>query len=107
QQLLTFRGCEVAHLVEDVIAGEQAFGLDSCDFSVTQQRRRVQYRLASSRIGRSDQAADDSNALRLCGDRFRGLTVAFHEPRALHQVARRVAANAQLGKENQVDAGAS
>ena len=63
QQLLTLGGCEVAHLVKDVVAGQQAFGLDGGDLSVAQQRRRVQHRLAGSGIGRSDQAADDGNAL--------------------------------------------
>ena len=58
-------------------------------------------------MGRGDQAADHGDATSLGGDALRGLAIAGHKRRTLHQIAWRVAADRELGKQNQAGAGRS
>ena len=73
--------------------------------AVLEQRGGVHHRLAGLRLGRSDHSADDGDAAGFGGNAFRRLAVARHERGALHQVARRIATDGKLGKQDQSRAG--
>ena len=105
EQLLALGGSEVAHLVEDVVGGQQHLRLDELDAPVAQQGRGVHHRLAGVRLGRSHHAADHGDALRLRGNLLDGVAVARDERRPLDQIARRIAADGEFRKQNQARAG--
>ena len=72
-----------------------------------QQGGGVHDRLAGLGVGRGDQAANHGDAAGLGGDALRGLAIAGHKRRPLHQIAWRIAADGQFRKQNQAGAGGS
>ena len=54
----------------------------------------------------SHQAADNRDPPRFLRNGFGSFAIAFYEPWALDQVARRIAAHRQLGEKDEVDAAA-
>ena len=104
EQLLALGGSEVAHLVEDVIGGQQHLRLDELDAPFAQQGGGVHRFFARVRFGRGYRAADHGNALRFCGDPLDGRATARHKRGPLDQIARRVAADGEFRKQNQASA---
>ncbi len=58
--LLVIGRCEVAHLVEDIVGGQQSLRLHEGDLAIAQQRRGIQHRLAGRGLRRRHQSADDA-----------------------------------------------
>src|SRR6202035_5538760 len=79
EHTLAFGRCEVAHLVEDVIGGQQHLRLQEGDLAILQERGGVHHGLASLGMRGSDQAADHGYAWRRRGNLFGSLTVARDE----------------------------
>ena len=74
--MLALGGSEIAYLVEDVVSGEQHFGLNKIHPAIAQQGGGVHHGLTRLRVGGSDQAADDGDALGFGGDLFDGFPIA-------------------------------
>ena len=102
QRLAVSRG-EVAHLVENVIGGQEALGLDGGNLAVAQHGGRVQDMLAGAGMSGGDNTANHRDASGLAGDFFSRFAISFDEPRTINQVARRITTDAQFREENEVD----
>ena len=104
EQLLALGGSEVAHLIEDVIGGQQHLRLDEIDAPLAQQGGRVHYLFARIRLRRGDQSADHGNTLGFSGDPLHGLAIARHKRGSLDQIVRRVPGDGEFRKQNQAGA---
>ena len=104
EQLLALGGSEVAHLIEDVIGGQQHLRLNEIDAPLAQQGGGVHHLLARVGFGRGYHPADHGNSLRLGGDPLDGRAIARHKRRPLDQIARRVTADGELREQNQASA---
>ncbi len=80
---MTLGGCEVAHLVEDVVGGQEHLRLQEGDPAILQESGGVHYGLAGLGVGGRDQAAYDGDAMRDGGDLLGCLAIARHERWAL------------------------
>ena len=100
KQLLAFRRSEIAHLVENVIGGQQHLRLQESDATVVEQRRGIHHRLAALRLGWSDQTANHGDAASLGCNVFSAFAIVLNERGALHQIARRIATDGELGKKD-------
>ena len=105
--MLARGGSEIAHLVEDVIGGQQHLRLDELDASLAQQSGGVHHLFAGISIGRSDRPADYGNALGLGGNPLDGRAITRNKRRPLDQIARRVPGDSELREHNQTGACAS
>ena len=71
KQFLTLGGSEVAHLVEDVVGGQQHLRLDERDLAVHEQGGGVHHGLAGVGMSGRDQAADHGDPWRFGGNALR------------------------------------
>ena len=104
QRLASGRG-EVAHLVEHVVGGQKHFRLQEGDGAVLEQGGGIHDRLAGFGMGRGHQSANHGDAAGLGGNAFHRLAIAGDKRRTLDQVPGRIAADGQLGEQDQAGAG--
>ena len=101
KQQLAFSRRKVAHLIEDIVGGQQHLGLQERHSAVFEQRGGVHHRLAALRVGGSHQPADDGDAAGFARNAVRTLAVVLNERGALHQVTRRVTAYREFREKDQ------
>ena len=97
--------CEVPLLIEDVVERQQHLALGKGDLALLHQHGRVAHALARTRRRRHQRAADHRDRFaggRLARNLRRSLARQLHEGRLLYEIARRIAADAQLRKDHQV-----
>ena len=71
------------------------------DFAIQEQGGGVHHGFARSGIRGSDQATYHGDAAGFRGDAIDGFTIARNERRAFHEIAWRIAANGELGEQDQ------
>ncbi len=103
KHVLGVRGLEVARLVEDVVGGQQHFALLEKNFSLGDERGGVRHGLAGGVHGVADEA-DERWQRDFFGEADEFLLVALGERWALDEVLRRVAADAEFGKDGEIGA---
>ena len=107
-QVLVLSGSKITLLVEDVVEGQEPFGLDELDPAVAQQRSRIHHLLARSGGRRGDVAADDGQRPAGGGGGGNlgdGLGGSRHERGLIQEIGRWITTNCQLRKHDHVRLG--
>ena len=105
KNLLARRGLEIARLVEDVVGGQQHLVLLEGHAAFGEQSGGVPGGFAGGGMGARGVANQDGQG-RFLSERGDGGAVAFEEGRALEQVLRKIAAQAEFGENGQIGAAA-
>ena len=95
-------GAKLRDLVKDIVGGQQALGLDEIDASVAQQGGGVGDGLAGVGGGsRRRKAGDDGNVREFGGKLLQHLAGAGDKGRDFDQIAGRISADGELGKDDE------
>src|SRR6185437_14574362 len=98
---LRARGLEVTGFVENIVSGEKHFALAKSDFAVAKERGAIRGRLAGLDLGFAN-VTDDGGKRHFGGKFAEGGLVAFEEGGTFDEILRRVAAEAEFGKDDEV-----